>query len=103
MVTIPKLENFPADGIILVTDGAEDDQTIPILQSRAPIISKETVIIKQAKEMESAYYSLKEALGDPDIARIVFLIPGIVILLWGTLIILRQERLFFLGMIAVIG
>ena len=97
------LENFPADGIILVTDGAEDDQTIPILQSRAPIISKETVIIKQAKEVESAYYSIKEALQDPDIARIVFLIPGIVILLWSVLIYLNQERLFFMAMIAVIG
>ena len=97
------LENFPADAIVLVTDGAEDDQVLPILQSRAPVISKETVIIKQAKEMESAYYSLKEALGDPDIARIVFLIPGIVILLWGVLIYLEQEKLFFLGMISVIG
>ena len=97
------LENFPADAIVLVTDGAEDDQVLPILQSRAPVISKETVIIKQAKEMESAYYSLKEALGDPDIARIVFLIPGIVILLWGILIYLEQEKLFFLGMISVIG
>ena len=97
------LENFPADAIVLVTDGAEDDQVLPILQSRAPVISKETVIIKQAKEMESAYYSLKEALGDPDIARIVFLIPGIVILLWGVLIYLEQEMLFFLGMISVIG
>lgn len=97
------LENFPADCIILVTDGAEDDQTIPILQSRAPIISKETVIIKQAKEMESAYYSIKEALADPDIARIVFLIPGIVILLWGILIYLEQERLFFIAMIGIIG
>ena len=97
------LENFPADSIILVTDGAEDDQVMPILQSRAPVISKETVIIKQAKEMESVYYSLKEALADPDIARIVFLIPGIVILLWGALIILGQERLFYIGLIAVVG
>ena len=97
------LENFPADAILLVTDGAEDDQVLPILQSRAPVISKETVIIKQAKEVESAYYSIKEALGDPDIARIVFLIPGIVILLWGILIYLEQEKLFFMGMIAVIG
>jgi putative membrane protein len=97
------LENFPADAIVLVTDGAEDDQVMPILQSRAPVISKETVIIKQAKEVESAYYSIKEALGDPDIARIVFLIPGIVILLWGILIYLGQEKLFFMGMIGIIG
>ena len=35
------LEKFPAEGFVLVTDGAEDDQVIPILQSRAKIISKQ--------------------------------------------------------------
>ena len=37
------LDSFHADAFILVTDGAEDDQVIPILQSRAPIISKEII------------------------------------------------------------
>jgi len=75
------LEKFPADAFILVTDGAEDDQVMPILQSRAPIVSKETLIIKQAKEIESAYYTIKEALRDPFLQKIVFGIPGIIILI----------------------
>lgn len=75
-------EKFPADSIVLVTDGMEDDQVIPILQGRAKIISKETVIIKQAKAVESTYYTIKEVLKDPDIARIVFGIPGLVLLLY---------------------
>jgi len=75
-------EKFPADSIVLVTDGMEDDQVIPILQGRAKIISKETVIIKQAQVVESTYYTIKEALKDPDIARIVFGIPGLVLLLY---------------------
>ncbi|MDO8647536.1 MAG: DUF373 family protein [Candidatus Diapherotrites archaeon] len=74
------LEKFPADAFILVTDGAEDDQVIPILQSRAPIISKETVIVKQAKEIESTYYAIKEALKDPFLQKVVFGIPGILLL-----------------------
>ncbi|MBI5553680.1 MAG: DUF373 family protein, partial [Candidatus Diapherotrites archaeon] len=97
------LERFPADGFILITDGAEDDQTIPILQSRAPIISKEMIIIKQAKEVESTYYTLKEALKDPGIKRIVFLIPGLVIMLWGTLFLLNSEKLFFQTISLVVG
>ncbi len=75
------LEKFPADGIILVTDGAEDDQVIPILQSRAKIISKQTVIIKQAREVEGTYYAIKEALKDPFLSRVVFGIPGIILLI----------------------
>jgi putative membrane protein len=76
------LETFKAEAFVLVTDGAEDDQIIPILQSRAPIISKATVIIKQAREVESTFYTIKEALRDPFLARLAFGIPGLIILLY---------------------
>jgi putative membrane protein len=97
------LENFPADAFVLVTDGAEDDQVLPILQSRAKVISKETIVVKQASEVESTYYTIKEALKDPSIARIVFLIPGIVIILWGLLFLFNIERFFWQGMAFIVG
>ncbi len=74
------LLKFKAEGFVLVTDGAEDDQIIPILQSRAKIVSKEVVIIKQAQQIESAFFTIKEAVKDPYIARIVFGIPAILLL-----------------------
>lgn len=75
-------EKFSTEGFILVTDGMEDDQVIPLLQSRAKIFSKETLIVKQAKAVESTFYTIMEALKDPYIARIVFGIPGIILLLY---------------------
>ncbi len=76
------LQKFKADGFVLVTDGAEDDQIIPIIQSRAKIVSKETVIVKQAQEIESAYFTIKEFVKDPFVSRVVFGIPGIMLLLY---------------------
>ncbi|MBI4043724.1 MAG: DUF373 family protein [Candidatus Diapherotrites archaeon] len=76
------LEKNDVDAFVLVTDGAEDDQILPILQSRANILSKETVIIKQAKEVEGTYYAVKEALKDPFLARMVFGIPGLMLLIF---------------------
>ncbi len=76
------LEKFPADAFVLVSDGAEDDQIIPVLQSRKPVISKEVIYVKQAKEVESTYYTIKEALKDPFVSRIVFGVPGILLLLF---------------------
>lgn len=73
---------FNPEGFVLVTDGAEDDQVIPILQSRAKIVSKETVIIRQAQQIESAFFTLKEVIKDPYIARIFFGIPAILLLLF---------------------
>ncbi len=75
------LDKFPADAFVLVSDGAEDDQIIPILQSRALILSKEMVIVKQAKEVESTFYTIKEALKDPYLAFMAFGIPGVILLL----------------------
>jgi putative membrane protein len=97
------LSKFPADGFVLVTDGAEDDQILPILQSRAPVISKQTVVVKQASQVESTYYTIKEFLKDPAIARIVFLVPGIILLLWGMLYIINAERFFYQAIFLVVG
>jgi putative membrane protein len=78
---LDKLEkNYIIDGWILVTDGAEDEQVIPLLQSRAKIISTEKVIIRQAEAVESTYYTIKEALRDPGIARLFLGVPGLILL-----------------------
>ncbi len=78
-------EEFPADGVVFVTDGAEDDQVVPIILSYAPIISKKTVIVKQAVQLERTYYVLKNAIRDKDIAAILFGVPGTAFILWAIL------------------
>ncbi len=97
------MDKFQAEGFLLVTDGAEDDQVIPILQGKAPIVSKETIIIKQANQVESTYYTLKQALNDPDFARTFVLLPGIIILIGGLLTYFGQEKLFFITLLIVTG
>lgn len=76
------LDLFPATGVVFVTDGAEDDQVLPIIQNYVPIISKETVIIKQAKHIESMFYTIKKTLQDPFFARTVLGVPAIILLLF---------------------
>jgi putative membrane protein len=75
-------KNHLIEGFILLTDGAEDSQVLPVLQSRAKIISTEQVIIKQAQAVESTFYTIKEALKDPGMARLFLGIPGIALLLF---------------------
>ncbi len=97
------LEEFPATGIVLVTDGAEDDEVIPILQGRAPIVSKETIIVSQANEVESAYFTIKNALNDPDFSRTFILVPGLVVLVWSILASMGLGGLFFSSMGFIVG
>ncbi len=76
------LDTFPAEEIVFVTDGAEDDQVIPIVLSFAPIVSKKLVVVRQAKELEKTFYTIKTALKDPTLARLFLGLPGLLLLLW---------------------
>jgi len=81
------LKSFPADGVIPVTDGAEDEQIFPIITSRVPIISTRRVVVKQSESIETTYYILyrylKEILSDPEAAKIFFGLPGMILLVYG--------------------
>ncbi|NJE03710.1 DUF373 family protein [Thermococcus sp. MV11] len=81
------LKAFPADGVITVTDGAEDEQIFPIITSKVPIISSHRVVVKQSEGIETTYYIiyryLKEILSDPEVAKVVLGIPGMILLLYG--------------------
>nr|WP_206203369.1 MULTISPECIES: DUF373 family protein [unclassified Thermococcus] len=81
------LQRFPADGVITVTDGAEDEQIFPIITSKVSIISSHRVVVKQSEGIETTYYIiyryLREILSDPEVAKVVLGIPGMILLLYG--------------------
>ena len=76
------IEDYKPDACVFVSDGASDEQMLPLLQSRVKINSVKTVIIRQAKELEKTYVAIFEKLREPHYARIVFGLPGIAILLF---------------------
>src|SRR3989338_1469341 len=76
------MAGFPAEACIFVSDGASDDQIIPLIQSRIKINSVYNVTIKQTKELEKTYFVVLEKLKEQHYARIVFGIPGIALLLY---------------------
>jgi putative membrane protein len=67
---------------VLVSDGASDEEILPIIKSRLKVDSTKIVFIKQAKELEKTYFVLLEKLRDPYFARTIIGIPAILILLF---------------------
>lgn len=106
------LEKFKPESLILVTDGAEDDEILPILQSRIKIDSKKTIIVRQSKELEKAYFTIThfidEISEEPKIARLIFGIPGLVLILiaiggfFGLINLALLTLLLFIGLYLVI-
>ena len=69
------------DGVVFVSDGADDEQLLPIISQKVNVMSIKTVIVKQQKELEKGYYVIKEAIKDPDMAKIFLGMPGIILFL----------------------
>lgn len=67
--------------IVFVTDGVEDEYVLPIIQNKAEIISIKKVIVRQSENLEGMYYLIKNFIEDKKMARTVFGIPAIILLL----------------------
>ena len=61
---------------ILISDGAEDEYIIPIIQSRLKIAGIVRVVIKQLPNIEGTYYIIKKLMNDPKIAVAVYVENG---------------------------
>ena len=68
------LSKLGSDTAILVSDGAEDESIVPIIQSRVKIDSVRRVVVKQSEHLESTFYVIKRLFEDPKFSR-TFLPP----------------------------
>jgi putative membrane protein len=80
------LERVKPEGVIVVTDGAEDENILPIIQSQTKVISVRRLIVKQSEHLESTYYAihsfLKDVINDPKLSRVMIGLPGIALILY---------------------
>ncbi len=76
------LKQYKTDACIFVTDGASDEQVLPIIESRIKINGVKIVTMKQAEKLENTYFVIIEKLKEPHYAKIVFGIPAVLLLLF---------------------
>ena len=78
-------------GVILVSDGAEDEQVMPIIQSLKPIVSVQRIAVKHSQTVEETYEVLGRYLRmlifDPHYSRYFLGVPGLIFILAGIFII----------------
>ncbi len=67
---------------LVITDGAQDESVIPIIRSRAPIDGVRRVVVRQAQNLESMYYTIKQVLNDPETRGTVLIPIGILLLIY---------------------
>ena len=69
-------------GAIVITDGAQDESVLPVVRSRVPIDSVRRVVVRQAQDLESIYYTMKQVLADPETRGTILVPLGILLLIY---------------------
>lgn len=79
------LESFPANSVILVTDGYSDEAVLPLVESRVPVTSIRRIIIRHSESIEetAALFSkyLKMLTENPRYSRIALGVPGLLLII----------------------
>ena len=78
------LAEYEPEKVVFVSDGAEDEFLIPVVQSKVPIMSVKRIIVRQSVKLESDYYVMvtffKEVLSDARTRRVLLGIPAIILI-----------------------
>lgn len=97
------LSESRAESAILVSDGAEDEWIIPLIQSRVKIDSVRRVVVRQSEPLESTFYVIKRLLEDPKFSR-AFLPPiGLVLFLLAVSLVLGLSSTAMGVILGIIG
>lgn len=96
------LKSFKADGVVLVTDGREDEFIEPVIRSRTMILSVDRIIVQQSEELETTYFILhryiSDLLEDRKVSGLVIGLPGLWVMSFCLAFYFdRKELLYIIG------
>lgn len=91
------------DGIILVSDGAEDEQIMPILHSHCKVVHVHRSVVKQAPRLEGFYYVITRILDDEKQAKRFVLPFALILLVWGIAYLLGLQQYAWGATLAIFG
>ncbi|MGZ0748245.1 DUF373 family protein [Haloparvum sp. AD34] len=97
------VERYDPSSAILVVDSAEDERVVPIVESRLAIDSVDRVVVRQARDIESTYYLLKQFLADEELRSTVLVPLGIALLLLPALLLRFSPGVALAGLAALLG
>ncbi len=97
------IEQTNVDNVILISDGAEDEHILPIIQSRIKITSVCRVSVKQSKELEATYYRFLKILDDEKVLKQFILPISLVLIVWAFFVLLDMTASGFGAILLTLG
>lgn len=84
---LAKLATGESIAAIVVTDGAQDESVLPVIRSRVTVDAVNRVVVRQAQNLESMYYTIKQVLNDPETRGTILVPLGILLLIYPLVVV----------------
>ena len=88
---------------IVILDSPQDEQLLPIIESRIPVDAVDRVVVRQARDIESTYYQMKQFLADEELRQTTLVPIGVALLALPILMTQTSAEAAGATIIAVIG
>jgi len=90
------------DSAVVVVDSAEDERLVPIVESRVQVDAVDRVVVRQARDIESTYYLLKQFLADEELRKTVLVPIGAALLAFPALLFVAESPQVAVAAIAAV-
>jgi len=97
------VEEYEPDAAVVVIDSARDERLVPIVESRVRVDSVDRVVVRQARDIESTYYLIKQFLADEELRQTVLVPLGVTLVVFPVLSVVAGTAIAVATITAVIG
>lgn len=101
------IQEFPATGAVIVSDGEDDESVIPVVQGILPIVSVKRVVMKVSRTVEYSYAVfgkyLKMIAYDPKYSKFFLGLPGMLLLIGSIGSIFGYTNEIFAVLVMILG
>jgi putative membrane protein len=97
------VDTYAPESAVVVIDSAQDERLVPIVESRVRVDSVDRVVVRQARDLESTYYLLKQFLADEELRQTVLVPIGITLVVFPVLSFVAGTAVALAAITAVIG
>lgn len=87
---------------VVVTDNAADERLIHVVESRIQVDAVSRVVVRQARDLESTYYLMKQFLADEELRQTVLVPIGVALLAVPVLLVFAQSAAVAVAAVAAI-
>lgn len=91
------------DSAVVVIDSSADERAVPMVESRLPVDAVDRVVVRQARDLESTYYLLKQFMADEELRETVLVPIGIGLLILPALLVYFSPAIAVAAVTTLLG